>query len=436
MSIGKIIYYHRKKQHMTQEQLCHGICSATHLSKIENNSKEANIKTLQKLCERLEISMEEETKKTQLLKQKLDLFYDAMERLHKEKAATLYDELMEHKEFVQCIEIIYLYELYMLRYLLYLDRYSEFEEESLKMKKDVPKYSSYELFVWRFLKAIYYGRTQKYAQALNILNKLEEQAEQYSERITDYYYYRSTTHGHMFQYSLSIDYANKALAVFQDKNNILRIMHIKIIMAVNLIYIGEFNRAEQMLDLILSDADLLQDITMKAMALHNLGYLHQRQGNVETALDFFSQSLKFKQKYTHSYYLTISTIADMLIQYNQHEKALELLKPELDYFQDDKSSNYIKLKILYLEATRNKKKLVKYLIKHVPPRGEQNVVLNNGIKYFDMIIAYYEEKNEITTAYHYLKISNQFLKKLLHNLESPLELENLKLISTENKLNF
>ena len=141
MSIGKIIYYHRKKQHKTQEQLCHGICSVSHLSRIENNFKEANTKTLQLLCERLHISIEEENKKTQLLKRQLELFYDAMERLQKEKAAALYKELLEHKEYVQCTEMIYLYELYMLRYLLFLDRFSEFEEVSSKMKKDVAKYS-------------------------------------------------------------------------------------------------------------------------------------------------------------------------------------------------------------------------------------------------------------------------------------------------------
>lgn len=432
MSIGKIIYYHRKKQHMTQEQLCHGICSATHLSKIENNFKEANIQTLQKLCERLEICIEEETKKTQLIKQKLDFFYDAMERLHKEKAALLYEELLEHKEFVQCIDIIYIYDLYMLRYLLFLDRYSEFEEMSMKMKKDVTKYSSFEEYVWNFLQAIYYGRTQRYVQAHEILNKLEEKAEQYSEKVTDYYYFRAATYGHMFQYSLTIHYANKALSVFQDKNNIIRIIHIKIIIAVNLIYIGEYKRAEQMLCLILSDAELLHDIVIKAMVLHNLGYLHHREGNLQTALEYFYQSLQLKQKHSLSYYLTISSMAEMLIEFNQHEKAAELLKPELDSFQDNKSSNYIKLNILYLEALGNKKKLVQYLIKQVP-KVEHDIQFSNGIKYLDMIIAYYEEKKDIASAYHYLKNSNQFLKKFLFNLEIPMGLNYLKIKTKEKE---
>ncbi|KON88076.1 hypothetical protein AF332_15495 [Sporosarcina globispora] len=432
MSIGKIIYYHRKKQHKTQEQLCQGICSVTHLSKIENNFKEANIKTLQMLCERLEISIEEENKKTQLLKRKLELFYDAMERLFKDKAATLYTELLEHKEYVQCTEMIYVYELYMLRYLLLLNRFSEFEEVSSKMKKDVTKYSSYEAYVWDFLQAIYYGLTQQYVQSLEILNRLEEKAEQYSGKITDYYYYRAATHGHLFQYSLSLHYAYKSLRVLQDTNNTLRIVHVKIIIAVNLIYIGKFERADQMLVLVLSDAELLGDTDMKAIALHNLGFLYHRKGNFQKMLEYFSKSLELKQKYTYDYYLTVSSMAEALIEFNQQEKAAALLKQELDSFQDCQSPRYLDLKILYLEALGNKKTLVQYLIKHGIPLVELQRDFRRAIKYFEMITAYYKEKNDHSSAIHYLQESNQFLKKLLFSIESPVALENLELKLEDN----
>ena len=427
MSIGKIIYYHRKKQHKTQEQLCHGICSVSHLSRIENNFKEANTKTLQLLCERLHISIEEENKKTQLLKRQLELFYDAMERLQKEKAAALYKELLEHKEYVQCTEMIYLYELYMLRYLLFLDRFSEFEEVSSKMKKDVAKYSSFEAYVWDFLQAIYYGHKQQYVQSLEILNRLEDKAVQYSEKITDYYYYRAATHGLLYQYSLSLHYANKALRVLQDTNNILRIVHVKIIIAVNLIYIGKFERADQMLVLVLSDAELLRNTDMKAIALHNLGFLYHRQGNFQKMLEYFSKSLDLKQKYTLSYYVTVSSFAEALTEFNEHEKAAALLKQELDSFQDRKSPMYVEQKILYLEALGDKKTLVQYLIKHGLPTLERRMHFRRAIKYLDMITAYYKEKKDLTSVNHYLLASNRILKNALHNIGNPVTLENLRL---------
>ncbi|WP_200416618.1 helix-turn-helix domain-containing protein [Virgibacillus salexigens] len=126
MNIGKIIFYHRKKQKKTQEQLCEGICSTTHLSKIENSSKEGNLETLELLCKRLDVTIEEENKKTQFLKKQLSQFNEAMERLHIENANELYQVLISHKAFIQYTEMVYLYELYMSRFLLLRNHTSEF----------------------------------------------------------------------------------------------------------------------------------------------------------------------------------------------------------------------------------------------------------------------------------------------------------------------
>lgn len=132
MSIGRIIYYHRRKQNKTQEQLCQGICSVTHLSKIENNVKDANPKTLQLLCERLNISTEEENRKSDQVSRLLETFFDSMERLQKDSAQQLYKVLEKQKDYIQCTEMIYLYELYRLRYMLMTNELGEFEKQLSK----------------------------------------------------------------------------------------------------------------------------------------------------------------------------------------------------------------------------------------------------------------------------------------------------------------
>lgn len=58
INIGQIIKLYRYKQNMTQSELAEGICSVSHLSKIENGSKEANQDTINLLLERLGISQE------------------------------------------------------------------------------------------------------------------------------------------------------------------------------------------------------------------------------------------------------------------------------------------------------------------------------------------------------------------------------------------
>ncbi|MCM3691853.1 helix-turn-helix domain-containing protein [Neobacillus niacini] len=422
MSIGKVIYYHRRKQNKTQEQLCQGICSVTHLSKIENNVKEANLKTLQMLCDRLDISIEEENKKSELVRQKLDIFYGTMERLHQEKASVIYKELQDCKEYVHCTDMIYQYELYMLRYHLLMDDFSAFEKSSRGIHNYLSKFSPFESYVWDLLQAIYYGKKEQFSQALLFLTKNEELAEQYQTRISEYYFFRSALHGHLCHYSLSIHYAYKALHVLQQTNNLLRMVHLKMILAVNFIYIGEFDKGKEMLGQTLNDAEMLQDTDTKALSLHNLGFLYYRQGKIEESLDYYSQALQHKEKNSASYYITISYLAEALLSFSQNKKVAHLLSEVLDTFHDQKSPRYIELKILYLEAAGSKKMLIHYIIKYGLPIIEHHMNIDRGMKYLQMVAAYYEEKQDFLSANHYLHISNQHLKNLLTNIGTPVDL--------------
>ncbi len=61
MNIGEKLYYYRNKIGLTQEQLAHGICSVSYLSKIENNKCDASPEVLELLVGKLGIPLEEES---------------------------------------------------------------------------------------------------------------------------------------------------------------------------------------------------------------------------------------------------------------------------------------------------------------------------------------------------------------------------------------
>jgi HTH-type transcriptional regulator, quorum sensing regulator NprR len=424
MPIGKIIYYHRRKQKKTQEQLCQGICSVTHLSKIENNTKEANQQTLQLLCDRLGISIEEEDQKSHLIRQKLDMFYEAIERMQQEKAKEIFNQLQECKEYLQCTDMIYLYELYKLRYYLLLNDLNAYEKSSSGIHRYLPKFSPFETYVWNLLQGIYFGKKEQFSKALLYLSSVENQAEQYQTKISDYDYFRAALHGHLSHYSLSIHYAYKALRVFQNTNNFLRIVYVKMILAVNFIYIGEFDKGKEMLENILSDGEMLQDKETRALSYHNLGYLYYREGNIAKALDYYSKALEIKEKNSASYYITITYLAEALISDSQNIRAAQILKEALDSLKDHKSPRYIELKILYLEAASQKRALISYLIRNGMPVIEQQMNFERGNKYIQMIASYYEGENDFASANRYLRISNQHLKNLLFNIGMPVEQRN------------
>ncbi|MGG1572470.1 tetratricopeptide repeat protein [Fictibacillus sp. NRS-1165] len=113
--------------------------------------------------------------------------------------------------------------------------------------------------------------------------------------MTDYYYYLSAVHGHLYHYSLSVHYAYKALRVYQNSNNLLRIVYVKMILAVNFIFIGEYEKSEEMLQLILRDAEQLKDKEIRELGFHNLGFLHFRRGQMRESLDYYARALQLKE---------------------------------------------------------------------------------------------------------------------------------------------
>jgi HTH-type transcriptional regulator, quorum sensing regulator NprR len=414
MSIGRIIYYHRKKQNKTQEQLCRGICSTTHLSKIENSSKEGNLETLELLCKRLGVSIEEETKITQDLKRQLAQFYEAIERLHRDHAERLYHELEKHRDYIQCTEMVYLYELYMLRYLLFTNNTTKYEQVSHGLKKNMSKFSSFEKYLWQFFQGIYFGQKRQYRQAISTFDKIEDRADLYSEKVTDYYYYKAANHGLLKHFTLSLHYSHKALRIFQNTGNILRILHVKIGLSANLIYINDLERAEDMLHTALNDAEMLKDYDTKITALHNFGLLNRKKGRLQESLEYFTQSLKFKKKHTLGYYGTLVEVVQVLLDLNENEQAVNIMQDVLKDFKDQQSSEYVELMVLYLEAIKDEKRLIYYLTDRGLPAMKQHD-LYKAVTYSERLAGFFKQKGDLTSANQYLLLSNELLKKLLFN---------------------
>ncbi|TYS89187.1 helix-turn-helix transcriptional regulator [Rossellomorea aquimaris] len=419
MSIGRIIYYHRKKQNKTQEQLCKGICSTTHLSKIENSSKEGNLETLELLCKRLGVSIEEETAKTLYLKKQLAQFYEAIERLHRDHAERLYHELEKHRDYIQCTEMVYLYELYMLRYLLFTNNPTEYEQASLGLKKNMSKFSSFEKYLWEFFQGIYYGQKQQYSKAIIIFDKIEGKADLYSEKVTDYYYYKAANHGLLKHFTLSLHYSHKALRIFQNTGNILRILHVKIGLSANLIYINDLERAEVLLHTALNDAEMLKDDETKITALHNFGLLNKKKGRLQESLEYFSKSLTLKKKQTISYYGTLVELVQVLMELKENERAINLLQEHLRDIKDQQSSKYVELMVLYLDAIKDDKRLSDFLIDRGLPMMKQ-YDLYKAATFSERLAVYFKEKGDLISSNQYLHLSNELLKKLIFNHNEPI----------------
>ena len=174
--------------------------------------------------------------------------------------------------------------------------------------------------------------------------------------MTDYHYYKAANHGLLKHFTLSLHYSHKALRIFQNTGNILRILHVKIGLSANLIYINDLERAEDLLHTALNDAEMLKDNESKITALHNFGLLNRKKGRLQESLDYFSQSLKLKKKHTMSYYGTLVEMVQVLLDLEESEVAITLLQENLRDFKDQDSIKYIELMVLYLDAIKDDKR--------------------------------------------------------------------------------
>ena len=97
MDYGMMIFHHRKKLGWTQEKLCEGICSVSHLSKIENGTKEAGIETIELLLKKMRVEIDANDSIDEVTGQ-LKRLWNSIERADYDSSKILFEELIGKEE--------------------------------------------------------------------------------------------------------------------------------------------------------------------------------------------------------------------------------------------------------------------------------------------------------------------------------------------------
>jgi len=120
MKVGSLIKYYRTKQGLTQSELVEGICSVPHLSKIEHNEKEANDQTIHLLLQRLGADLSNVYEQNNTVKRLLDEWIECINYFQIEEAKEIDRKLDGLVDFIAYTPHLFLYELYKMRYLLFI----------------------------------------------------------------------------------------------------------------------------------------------------------------------------------------------------------------------------------------------------------------------------------------------------------------------------
>ncbi|NWO12707.1 helix-turn-helix domain-containing protein [Virgibacillus sp.] len=234
LDIGSIIKLQRTKRNMTQEELSAGIVSLSYLSKIENQKAKANPEIIQSLCNRLDIELVE-TPDIQLeekCKQWYDILYD---RFDKEEMIAKFEELQEVMNRSINDQTI-MFEIHQIRYYVVLRDLKRALHKMNELHEMADSFNSTHKYYWNKFKGNYYSFKEKPQQSLQCYQQAEKTirlADINESEVADLHYAISIEYSKLLNGLETINYANKAMVVFQQEYNFVRCAQCHILLGIS-----------------------------------------------------------------------------------------------------------------------------------------------------------------------------------------------------------
>jgi HTH-type transcriptional regulator, quorum sensing regulator NprR len=413
MQYGKMIYHHRKKLGWTQEKLCEGICSVSHLSKIENGNKEAGIETIELLLKKMKVEKEDTINLDDVVIQ-LKRLWNLIERADYQLSKQIFDELVLKEEFIHYTSISNEFSIVIWRYYIFIEDMENARKKWKQLEKKRKKFSQHEFIKFLFTLSIFYIKEKRYDDSLLVMDEVQDLVPNIEVEFQEFCFYRALIYQIMNQPSVSMYFCNKAIPIFVQNNNIKRILDSKMLLSLQLIKSKLLDKAELILEEVLDNSTILNDKTIYYNALHNLGYLYYHSNQNKKAITYYQRYLESVQEGSEEYYTVISNIANNMIILKEYQSATELLEDNLTKIEDKNSSLYIKIQVLYYEAKQENCNLVQYLREVAIPFWIKNSESDKLIRYYQVLNDFYKENCKIEEQNILLQEYNSILLSILN----------------------
>lgn len=406
---GKIIKHYRRKANMTQDQLGQGICSATHISKIERGLTEYATEIIDLLSERLQIHMNKEIRNLTTIKEKLDLWLEMIISQNIE-AATEIEEKLDNNPLIQISEYQTLYLLLKLMHHLKISNL----EEALKYKNQLPKnheaLPDFEKNLYSHVLGVYYMAMQEFLKSIEMLKSID--FDSYSNPMV--YHDLATAYHHHKSPVLSYYYAETALSLYKKRNNFLGIIDTENLMAIQIEsdHMRDFRETVEQYESLIVLCDLCHDMDKKAKILHNYAYENLRRKNYLEAKKLYKESMTLKERKSGIYllslegYIRCAMEGQLLTQY----KLLELIHEGLDIAEEINEKGYgIFLTILKYALLDQKEQYFSFISNKALPYFNANGYIMIAQRYQKELFKYYHKIGDHLNA---LKTASQLINNL------------------------
>ncbi|MBM7706933.1 transcriptional regulator with XRE-family HTH domain [Chryseomicrobium aureum] len=400
MKIGSLIKFHRTKQGLTQQTLADGICSVPHLSKIENNSKEANEETIRLLLERLSIDLQDVEKLEVEIKELLKQFTDQMYYVEREEAAKSYATLKNKEDLIPFTEHLYLYELYKTRYFIFMNDPDSTDKQLKWLHSHKQNFSQQERYLHSYISALALLLRGKVEEADIQFAQLIEQAVLTPEYIGEINYSYSLIKSGLNQYSPSIFYGKNALQQFKEDFNFVRIVNTQMLLAVNYSRAKMFNEAEEIYRHLIRNTRVLRMNHLLPQIYHNMGDLYHTEVKYDESVDYFNQAMRLLPEESELYMLCLYNKAISEYEAGKLEESHMSFQKLNDIALASKITHYHLFSNFYsLFIQEQTDQAMLYLENKVLPYTKKQPDLHESHYYFSQLLAdYFKEKGQYDKA--------------------------------------
>ena len=341
--------YYRLQNEMTQAELSEGICSVSHLSKIESNKYSPHKETLENIFKRMNIEWENEIHVYKRFEVKLREFIGYAIYYDFESMERLYNELQKDEGYLQSTDLLNKYELYKLRYYLYKKDTSKAKQQIQMIDKLTPTFNTSEQNISVVISIMFYISVGDDNRAEKLFAKIDEDAAIKSlPKVLEgeYFYQRAWLLHKWAQYGKSSYYADFAIDHFQKDCNYIRLMHAQMLLAINLTNRDYYLWAEELFSVLMRNTRMMGQEELYQQTLYNFSLLQKRMGNHAIAYDFL---VKLKSTISTESEFYDSVLLNMLHTSIGTTREVPQTLEELQERANKSNNKYLKIQLKYFE---------------------------------------------------------------------------------------
>ncbi|WP_245894355.1 helix-turn-helix domain-containing protein [Planomicrobium soli] len=406
MNVGSVIKYYRSKHGLTQQQLADGICSISHLSKIESNSYIPHETTTQALLAKMGVQWKKEVDKQKRLEHELVEFIDCSIYFDLESMRHQYKILEKENEYIQSTELVNQYELYKFRFYTFNNDHQRAEKQKNLLERLKGSFSAPEKWLYQFFLSIYYTMIGQIELSLKLLENLEEGIRSIPQKFEgEYYYQKARLLILQDRYERSAYYAELAVRHYQLHYNYIRLLHAQMLLAINYTRRNLFVQAVELYGVLKRNSQITGQTDLYHQTIYNYAELLKEKAENRQAVE---QLLEIKDKLPKDSYFYKAVLVSLLEAASETGQQTEEFINELKQANSGKNNEYFEIHATYFEKRFfSQEDLLNYYEEKMFPFFRKNGYIKEAKKVSTQLALYYQQKREWEKAHFYSAYQEQ-----------------------------